>query len=371
MFDTSLTTLSFGGGQDSTAILLKLIYDKQFRAKMVPGDLVVVMSDTGNEHPETYRHTLKMLRLAKEHGVEMFVLTSSIARTALEMETTPEIAAELGVVEGYHSESWSDFVGHYDRTREIPGISLKKSCTHNLKILPLHRFLEQFVGRKYGIPAETKGPTGRLSGKKAIPEFARRYGRIVTMIGISKGEEKRAQSDDKGRAAYKIAIAKRIEEAERKGKKVPKTKKENKWEVDSIEIRYPLIEIGYDRKACQEYIKSVEPKTKIAVCPPSNCMFCPYLSTIELLWLKRNEPAKLEQWIAMEDAKLEKTAAAHAEANTELIAAGKKPKANHGVMKDVPLAEMVKRAEAKHGHMTNADLDEYKMSHGHCVASVY
>lgn len=54
--EQTLTLLSFGAGQDSTAILLKLIHDADFRTKYAPQDLIVVFSDTGDEHDETYAH---------------------------------------------------------------------------------------------------------------------------------------------------------------------------------------------------------------------------------------------------------------------------------------------------------------------------
>lgn len=51
-----LTVLSYGGGQDSTALILKVIHDESFRAKYIPGDFIVVMADTGNEHKETIEY---------------------------------------------------------------------------------------------------------------------------------------------------------------------------------------------------------------------------------------------------------------------------------------------------------------------------
>ncbi len=55
MENKALTVLAFGGGQDSTAILYRIALDKAFRSRYVKGDLLVLMSDTGNEHPHTYR----------------------------------------------------------------------------------------------------------------------------------------------------------------------------------------------------------------------------------------------------------------------------------------------------------------------------
>jgi hypothetical protein len=45
-----ITILSFGAGQDSTAILYRIVLDPEFRKAYVKGKLVVIMSDTGDEH---------------------------------------------------------------------------------------------------------------------------------------------------------------------------------------------------------------------------------------------------------------------------------------------------------------------------------
>ena len=63
-----LTVLSFGAGQDSTAILYKYIYDADFRVKYAPEDFLVIMSDTGDEHASTYKHVKEIRELCKEHG---------------------------------------------------------------------------------------------------------------------------------------------------------------------------------------------------------------------------------------------------------------------------------------------------------------
>jgi predicted phosphoadenosine phosphosulfate sulfurtransferase len=64
MPDGQVTTfLSFGGGHDSTAILLKLIHDETFRQQYAPDRLIVIFSDTGNERPATYTHIAKMEQL--------------------------------------------------------------------------------------------------------------------------------------------------------------------------------------------------------------------------------------------------------------------------------------------------------------------
>jgi len=75
MLEQGLTVLSYGAGQDSTAILYKLIHDPAFRAKYVEGHLLVLMSDTGNEHPETYDLIKEVDALTLKEKISFVFLT--------------------------------------------------------------------------------------------------------------------------------------------------------------------------------------------------------------------------------------------------------------------------------------------------------
>jgi tRNA(Ile)-lysidine synthase TilS/MesJ len=75
---SGLTALSFGGGQDSTAILYRLIFDPKFREIYAPNHLVVAMADTGNEHPKTYLHVKYCEKLCKRHDIPFFLITPDI-----------------------------------------------------------------------------------------------------------------------------------------------------------------------------------------------------------------------------------------------------------------------------------------------------
>lgn len=332
---SELTSLSFGGGQDSTTILLKLIFDKDFRKKYAPGALVVVMSDTGNEHPETYRHTGRMMKLAKKHEIPFFLLTSDTCRIAAAMGVTIEEARDLGVTEGYHTEAWATITGHWKRIGMIGSLVFDKSCTSNMKVEPIFRFLEQYVGKKFGLQAAVKSAAGRWSPKRALQAFAKKHGRIRVLIGIARGEEKRVKTTPDVRQKWMAATAN----------------------------YYPLIEIGYDRAACQKYIADLESQSAIAIPMPSNCMFCPWISPVELLWLSRHYPKSVDEWVELEAAKLKKYEGA--------LGKDGKPIKNQGVFKEKNLRQSIAAAVAKHGHMSDEELDEYKMSHGHCVASKY
>lgn len=128
------------------------------------------------------------------------------------------------------------------------------------------------------------------------------------------------------------------------------------WRQNSIEIAYPLVDFGLDRQGCQDLISGLG----YQVPPPSNCILCPFMSKIELLWLARTMPEQIEIWERFENRKLEKYAAK-----------GTDPKKNHGVWGQKRIRQVLNEAEAEYGHMTYRDLNEYKMSHGHCVSSKY
>ena len=289
----ALTVLSFGGGQDSTAMLYRLLYDPVARADLAPGRLVVVIADTGDEHPETYHHLRTVKPLCETHGIEF-------------VHITPDM--------GFHSGNWTSLRNFYRTTTTIGSKSYPKTCTDHLKIRPIYRWMEAYVEREYGI-------TGNL--KRWVGRFAERHGKIRVLIGIAKGEEKRVSG--KGPV----------------------------WMVNGIERRYPLIEWGWDRAECQKQIRRYGKPVPI----PSNCMLCPFKNEVELVHLYRTSPLDFAVWEQLEAAKLEKWA--------------HKGDKNFGVWGRKTLKEALTVALEKYGSWTMERLEDYRMSHGHCVASVY
>jgi hypothetical protein len=83
------------------------------------------------------------------------------------------------------------------------------------------------------------------------------------------------------------------------------------------------------------------------------------MSDVELLWLSRRFPRDYEDWVRIEANKVE--------AYKDRV----DPRLNFGVWGRKLLPQVLEEAKAKHGHMTDEQLDEYKMSHGHCVKSRY
>ena len=322
---SKLTILSFGGGQDSTTILLKLVHDKDFRAKYVKEDLAIIMSDTGNEHPHTYKHVEKMKRLSEKNGIPFFLLTADM---------------------GYHTEAWSDLIepqvrSNGDKFKKTLVQLGTKTCTHHLKIDPIYKFVDAYVNKTYNMDFEVRANGG--CNKKALKEFFAQYGQIDVLIGFAAGEESRmiksVKLQDKEQLDYQTAIS---------------NGKSGSWH-HIINRVFPLIEEDLNRDACIEYIES---KLQDEVMP-SNCMLCPYQSPAELLWLHKNYPEQWDLWVSIEADKISRYA--HLE-GTEVN--GKQFK-NHGVYNTKKLlSEKLEDAKLKFGHLTDAELHQYKKSHG-------
>ena len=304
-----LTILSFGGGQDSTAILYKIIYDPAFRAKYVKGKLIVIMAETGNEHRLTYEHVKEIQQLCKEHNIEFYHLNYD-----------------------YTPKSWNKgLIPFYRAGNRIGSKAFPKTCTDNLKIKPIYNFLEHYLHTTYD--------TKKFGRKKAMREFTKQHGRINVLIGIAHGEEKRSSTNEESPLA---------------------------WMRDCINKIYPLIPEGMDRQACQDYIESVGHTIPI----PSACVLCPFMNEQELLYLYRFDRRSFDEWVILEQNKIEANAYEGDITKTWSVKKGSVVD-NLGVWGLKLLPEKIIEVIKKHGHMTDAELIEYRMSHGHCVKSKY
>lgn len=242
---SELTLFSFGGGQDSFCILYKLIYDKQFRQKYAPNELLIVMSDTDNEHPGTYKAVEQAKIICRQNNIEFHLLTAD---------------------KGYHSENYSTLIDSMTYNDSLFSIAFPQTCTDKLKIKPIDRFLDTWIQNKYGYTKTRKG---------SVKDFVRDHGIIKLLIGFAKDEEKRVQK---------------------------KSKFDPIWKQNCVEKVFPLIDLGYDRAMAQQYIASKGHD----VPPPSNCMLCFYMSEQELLWLYRNHREMYNTWVQLEANKIEK-----------------------------------------------------------------
>lgn len=308
---SDLTILSMGLGQDSTTILFKIVFDAEFRARYAPNKLLVLFSDTGNEHPFTYQYRDEVIiPFCKEHSIEFVTITSDM---------------------GYHTTGWKSLTYKWSNGNRptVGSVAYPKSCTHQLKLMPQYNFVEKWLIKNYDIPNSSR--------KQAYVYFGKYFGKICWLVGIAKGEESR------------VADA----EAET-----------SLWKKQSVVVEYPLIDTDMDRTACQKYIKGLGYKLPM----PSNCMFCPYASNhLEILWLFYSYPDSFMEWVFYEQAKLD----AWRDNEKNLGVCGRLHKNGERKGEAVTLLDVLEEAKAKYPNVTLEELQEYKWSHGHCVASKY
>lgn len=294
--EPELTVLSFGAGQDSGALLSLYRHDPEFRRRWAPGRFLVLFADTGGEHPETYEYMAEVQKIcaAEDPPIECVWLK-------------PEM--------GYHAKGWMTLDDHYNTYKTVGSKAFRKSCTDRLKIQPIYSFLADYV-KEWELPPLQK----IYKGKAPLVAFARRYTKIQMIIGIAAGEEKR----------------------------IAKPQQLAKWQTLSVDKVYPLIELGMNRAACQDYLS----EHKDTVPWPSCCLKCPWMSLQELLWLSIDFTETYEDLVRQEQVKL-----AHFGDRDNNVGVW-------GTKKTLP--EKLDEAREKFGHMSLQHLRAYRFSHGHC-----
>jgi 3'-phosphoadenosine 5'-phosphosulfate sulfotransferase (PAPS reductase)/FAD synthetase len=300
-----LVVLSFGGGQDSTAILYKCVFDADFMQKYIGNKtILVIFCDTGNEYPETYDY----LRDIIVPFCELY-----------------EIQFEwLKPDRGFHPNTWQSLQGQFKKNDSVMSVAFPKTCTDNLKVKPFYNYLGSVLGDK--------------SKVVNFYNYHKKYGKLTVMIGIARGEEKRAKCS-KQLSLFPL---------DDKDPTIPV------YRQKTVEIQYPLIEIGYNRADCQAYIESVG----LPVPPPSNCMFCPFQNEKEVLLLSMKYQDKFKEWIDYEYAKMVK----YIDLPTDK---------NYGVKGRYTLPEYLQRAKLKYPNETIESLEHYRFSHGHSTKSKF
>lgn len=295
MKEAAITFLSNGSGQDTTYLIHRMATDPEYRARHVKGPLVVCGSDTGDEHDHTYDHVPYLRMICKQAGIPFYWLT-------------PEM--------GFHSKAWPSLFGQFYRNNNIGSAAFPQTCTDNLKVQVINRFMESYIQNNYGYTAKNK---------KSIYQFYEDHGSIRLILGFASGEDSRTSNGNKFDAVWKKATTER---------------------------HYPLIIDGIDRQAAIDYNEENIPH-KVW---PSNCKRCFYMSDQELVWLYRFYPKDYYEWVLREQAKFDKYP------DVEI---------NHGVFPKTTLPKKLERALALYGDWSDDQLNEYKYSHGHCMKSKY
>ena len=206
--------LSLGAGVQSSAVLLMAIH-----GEIKPIEHCI-FSDTGWEPKHVYSYLEKLKPLIKKSGIQFHRVqshskntTGSIKEDALKNDRFAAIPFHTLNVDGKRS-------------------IMRRQCTSEYKILPVERRIREIMGLKYK------------------QRYARKYGIVHQLMGISTDEVQRAKDN------YKPYIF----------------------------TKFPLLDLGMSRQDCLNWMadKGYElPKR-------SACIGCPYHDNSEWLNLKEN-----------------------------------------------------------------------------------
>ena len=124
------TLLSFGGGINSTALLLEWVEQGK------PLDLVI-FADTGTEMPETYEFIDKyVIPFCKKHNIHFETVYYTVSDKV------------AGVKKGHWVEGERvSIYDYYEYQKAVPSM-IKRSCTDKFKISPIEKYIKQKWGDK-------------------------------------------------------------------------------------------------------------------------------------------------------------------------------------------------------------------------------
>ena len=201
--------LSYGMGADSTALLLQWIHEPRTRPCDL-GELLVITAMTGDEWPATGRLVAEhILPRLREHGIRWVQVARAGATQADGITILDDSRAPATVHLGGDWKLSDEMLA----AGTIPQVAGSRKCSAKAKGWVLDQFLAaEMAGRRY-----------------------------QHVMGFEAAETRRATRD----AGY--------DTAQRTGS-------------------YPLIAWGWDRRACEDYIRSVTG----ADWPKSACTYCPF-----------------------------------------------------------------------------------------------
>ena len=332
---TGLTVFSLGAGQDSELGFFKL-WDSTFQQKYIQSnDLVIVFSHTGmekvrppdffSEYLFTYEGLKYLQDFFDSHKSELpfkayfFVLTHP---------STSHVLQEYGIrfITSYYSDQqlfsdkWASITTNYMNNSTSGMLHAKsRACTLNLKIIPIYRFLSNFIAHHHGYTSPRK---------HNIIDFSNYHGKIKMLVFFSAEEKKRAHYCNK-----QCTIC-------------PKFKRL------AIKMVYPLIDLNLPRFAVQFLIRESDHPLFI----PSACPICHFQTDLQLEFWRRFDIEPLRIMINLEQAKFQKFR--HLEVNK-------------GIFGNLTVLQKIQKAYDKYHDLSDSDIKLKILSFSHCIKNSY
>lgn len=241
--------LNFGGGVNSTAMLVEWV------RRGLPGPHIVVFGDTGGERPETYAWLNRVDAWLKERGLSGIQVARYRTRTG----------------------AFVSLEQHSLDTRRLPSLAYGfKSCSQRFKRDPCLRVVNNWE------PARSAWKAGL---------------KVTQLIGYDIDEPHRKVRADERRRAVEEALEKmKAFERGELAEIPPRPDRRALSDFVKFDVRYPLLEWGYDRDDCVEICRDA-----LGEAPPkSSCFFCPANKPREILDLQRKHPELLRRALAIE-----------------------------------------------------------------------
>lgn len=238
--------LNLGAGVQSTALLL--MSDKQLVPETIPRFDYAVFADTGDEPAAVYKH-LDWLRA----NVSIPILTKMRGRLGDDLIKGISQTSQGPELQGYRFVSIPAFVQNpeYDREGRVP-----RQCTKEYKIDMIESMIRTEILD--------------LAYRQRRPKDVE----VHQYVGMSYDEYRRYYgSGDRPGARERLKSRGSIPHA-------------------------PLIDLFLSRSACQAINEKYVPHPV----PRSACVFCPYHSDKEWIWLKENDPEGWERACQVDEA---------------------------------------------------------------------
>lgn len=237
----TLHILSLGAGVQSTTMALMAAY-----GEITPMPDAAIFADTQAEPRRVYDH-LKWMKGGNVLPFPLYVVTvGSLA------EQIFESAAGNGRNDGRPPF----FIRNPDASRGI----LKRQCTGDFKLIPIHKQVRALLGLRPGQSVRTLPEVKALKLKRSeeVPPLVEQW------IGISLDEVMRMKPSNFS------------------------------W----VRNRHPLIEKRMTRTDCERWLD----RHGYPVPVKSACVFCPYRSDLEWIWLRDNDPEGFALAVAIDKA---------------------------------------------------------------------
>lgn len=136
MEEQEINVVSYGGGQNSTAMIIEM-YNRNIKIDHI------ILADTGNEMPETYEFLEEFIRWCKEKKIDFVIVKS-----------------ELGKLRDYYV------------SKNLIPFRAFRHCTDKFKIRPINNFIKEKFGIKtpinmyMGIASDEAHRAGNIFGRK-------------------------------------------------------------------------------------------------------------------------------------------------------------------------------------------------------------